>query len=171
MLDKARRRPNLVDELCGKQPFIRKLAELPGPITNIVASREERPAEHVCRNAHLIRIDVKYVRLEIGVIGFKSSHRHLLCKKLWMDELVLAVPAHHKWAQRKTVALADALKEKVRAADDFELAEESHFSVVCFRYLPGGDGEPEMAIGDHEIRVIAQPAGWDRGMLAASVSF
>ena len=49
-------------------------------------------------------------QLEIGVIGSKSSHKNILCQKLWKDELVLAVPVQHPWARRKTVSLKE-LKE------------------------------------------------------------
>jgi DNA-binding transcriptional LysR family regulator len=45
--------------------------------------------------------------IEIGVIGSKSLHANLLCQKLWQDELVLAVPAEHPWARRKTVSLPE----------------------------------------------------------------
>jgi DNA-binding transcriptional LysR family regulator len=41
--------------------------------------------------------------LELGVIGSKSQQANLLCQQLWKDELVLAVPAEHPWAQRKSV--------------------------------------------------------------------
>jgi DNA-binding transcriptional LysR family regulator len=46
-------------------------------------------------------------KLEIGVIGSKSPHANLLCQKLWEDELVLAVPARHPWARRKTISLRE----------------------------------------------------------------
>jgi DNA-binding transcriptional LysR family regulator len=46
-------------------------------------------------------------KLEIGVIGKKSLHPNLLCQKLWEDDLVLAVPARHPWARRKSVSLQE----------------------------------------------------------------
>jgi DNA-binding transcriptional LysR family regulator len=46
-------------------------------------------------------------KLEIGVIGSKSSHANLLCQKLWEDELVLAVPVGHPWARRKSVSVQE----------------------------------------------------------------
>lgn len=49
-------------------------------------------------------------KLEIGVVGSKSTHENILCQKLWKDELVLAVPVQHPWARRKTVSLKE-LKE------------------------------------------------------------
>ena len=50
-------------------------------------------------------------KLEIGVIGSKSESSALLCQKLWQDELVLAVPAEHPWAKRKSIPLKALLKE------------------------------------------------------------
>ena len=46
-------------------------------------------------------------KLELGVIGSKSLHASLICQQLWKDELVLAVPARHPWARRKTVSLPE----------------------------------------------------------------
>ena len=46
-------------------------------------------------------------RFEIGMIGFRSSARSLLAQELWKDELVLAVPASHPWAARKTVSIQE----------------------------------------------------------------
>ena len=46
-------------------------------------------------------------KLEIGIVGSVSSHANLLCKQLWEDELVLAVPAGHPWARRTAVSLQE----------------------------------------------------------------
>ena len=45
--------------------------------------------------------------LEIGIIGSKSLNTNLLCRQLWHDELVLAVPVEHPWARRKTISLPE----------------------------------------------------------------
>ena len=49
--------------------------------------------------------------LELGVIGSKGSHKNLIYHGLWKDELVLAVPAKHRWANKKMVSLADLLDD------------------------------------------------------------
>ena len=49
--------------------------------------------------------------LELGVIGSKGSHKNLIYQELWEDELVLAIPAKHRWARKKLVSLADLLDE------------------------------------------------------------
>ncbi len=49
--------------------------------------------------------------LELGVIGSKSSHACFMSCELWEDELVLAVSAEHKWADRKEVSLKNLFKE------------------------------------------------------------
>ena len=46
-------------------------------------------------------------RLELGVIGSKSTHPNILSQQLWEDELVLAVPADHPFARRKSVSLKE----------------------------------------------------------------
>ena len=46
-------------------------------------------------------------KLEIGVIGSKSLQPNLLCRELWEDDLVLAVPVGHPWARRKAVSLQE----------------------------------------------------------------
>ncbi len=49
--------------------------------------------------------------LELGIVGSKSSDRKLLYQELWKDELVLAVPAEHRWAGKSEVSLQDISKE------------------------------------------------------------
>lgn len=49
--------------------------------------------------------------LELGVIGSKSTHKTLLCQELWKDELVLAVPAQHRWAGKREVSITALFEE------------------------------------------------------------
>ncbi len=49
--------------------------------------------------------------LELGVIGSKSTQKGLLSRPLWNDELVLAVPAGHRWAARRTVLFEELHEE------------------------------------------------------------
>ncbi|MBW1956982.1 MAG: LysR family transcriptional regulator [Deltaproteobacteria bacterium] len=48
---------------------------------------------------------------ELGVVGSKSTNDNLICRELWKDELVLAVPFDHKWADKKQVTFDDLSKE------------------------------------------------------------
>ncbi len=50
-------------------------------------------------------------KLEVGVIGFKSAEMNLQCRKLWEDELVLAVPPTHAWAERTHVSPDELLQQ------------------------------------------------------------
>jgi len=50
-------------------------------------------------------------RVEVGVVGARPPLRTLEARALMSDELVIAVPAGHPWAGRKTVALADVRSE------------------------------------------------------------
>ena len=49
--------------------------------------------------------------LELGVVGSKSNHNTLLYQELWKDELVLAIPAQHRWAGKKEVSIAAIYEE------------------------------------------------------------
>jgi len=49
-------------------------------------------------------------KLELGVIGSESTQVNLLCRKLWEDELVLAVPSKHPWAHRKHISTDELLQ-------------------------------------------------------------
>ena len=62
-------------------------------------------------DSHEIETQVLEGNFELGVIGSKSSHPNLISHELWGDELVLAVPASHPWAGRKTVSLQELFGE------------------------------------------------------------
>jgi DNA-binding transcriptional LysR family regulator len=49
--------------------------------------------------------------LELGVIGSKSSHNNIRNYDLWEDTLVLAIPANHKWANKKAIPLKELFEE------------------------------------------------------------
>lgn len=49
--------------------------------------------------------------LELGVIGSRSSHKNLIHYKLWEDELVLALPAKHRWAKKKEISVEELSEE------------------------------------------------------------
>lgn len=50
-------------------------------------------------------------KLEMGVVGSKSPHPDLVHHKLWTDELVVAVPARHRWAKRKWIPFRELSEE------------------------------------------------------------
>ncbi len=49
--------------------------------------------------------------LELGVIGSKTTKKNLLCHELWADELVVAIPSGHPWAERESISLEALLEE------------------------------------------------------------
>jgi len=49
--------------------------------------------------------------VELGIVGSKSPDRNLIHLDLWKDELVLAVPIHHKWAGKRAVTLREIARE------------------------------------------------------------
>lgn len=58
-----------------------------------------------------IRQRVLEGELELGIIGAQSTQKGLLSQPLWNDELVVVVPAGHRWAARRTITLEDLLDE------------------------------------------------------------
>lgn len=48
---------------------------------------------------------------EIGFIGKKPASAKLAAEPLWRDRMVLAVPAEHPWAKRRTVRIREIEKE------------------------------------------------------------
>jgi DNA-binding transcriptional LysR family regulator len=56
--------------------------------------------------------DVLDGKVELGYVGAKGDDPRLGFKKLWDDEMVLAVPKGHPWSQRKFIELAELPSEK-----------------------------------------------------------
>ena len=50
-------------------------------------------------------------RLELGVVGSKGPNKHFIYQELWQDVLVLAVPAKHRWAKKKSISITDLFEE------------------------------------------------------------
>ena len=48
---------------------------------------------------------------ELGVIGRKSSKKHLASHELWKDELVVALPSAHRWAGKKEILVHEVVQE------------------------------------------------------------
>jgi DNA-binding transcriptional LysR family regulator len=48
---------------------------------------------------------------EIGFIGKKTLNKRLNVEPLWKDEIVLAVPVHHRWRKKDYVTLDEVSKE------------------------------------------------------------
>lgn len=49
--------------------------------------------------------------LELGVIGSRSSKKNIIHDELWHDELVLALPAEHRWADKNEISVEELSKE------------------------------------------------------------
>lgn len=50
-------------------------------------------------------------KLELGITGSKNPHKSLLHNDLWQDELVLAVPATHRFAEKEEISLTEIANE------------------------------------------------------------
>ena len=55
--------------------------------------------------------DVFEGKVELGFVGFKGADDRLCFKKIWDDEMVLAVPKGHPWSRRPFVEVADLRAE------------------------------------------------------------
>jgi DNA-binding transcriptional LysR family regulator len=49
--------------------------------------------------------------VEIGFVGFRSQNGRLAFRKIWKDEMVLAVPKNHPWGRLKSIGLGELRKE------------------------------------------------------------
>ena len=67
---------------------------------------EVKPILRIRDSAGIVE-DVLDGKVELGFIGTKVSDPKLEVKKLWHDEMVLAVPKKHPWVSRKFVRLED----------------------------------------------------------------
>jgi len=63
------------------------------------------------RDSGVIQEKVLSGELEIGLIGFQTADRNLICRPLWRDELVLAVPAAHRLAKRSRIEVDELSQE------------------------------------------------------------
>jgi len=48
---------------------------------------------------------------DLGIVGSKGLHENLTYHALWNDELVLAVPRHHRWARKKQIDIKELSEE------------------------------------------------------------
>jgi DNA-binding transcriptional LysR family regulator len=49
--------------------------------------------------------------VEIGFVGFRSQNGRLAFRKIWKDEMVLAVPKNHPWGRLKSIGVGELRKE------------------------------------------------------------
>lgn len=50
--------------------------------------------------------------LEMGFVGARFPHEHIVFKKTWTDQIVLAIHPQHKWANRKKSISPDELSKE-----------------------------------------------------------
>lgn len=50
-------------------------------------------------------------RFELGVAGYRSKDTRLVHEALWEDELVLAIPANHRWVGRESLSFEEIMEE------------------------------------------------------------
>ena len=84
---------------------------LPGLIGQFKAKYPDISISLLIASSRRVSEWVEEGRVEIGVAGAEPESRALRSRALMADEMVLAVPADHAWATRKSVALEDVRRE------------------------------------------------------------
>jgi DNA-binding transcriptional LysR family regulator len=77
--------------------------------------------------------------IELGVIGSMSTHSAIINIDLWEDELVVAIPAWHRWNQREEIALDELYEES------FILREIGSGTLQIMERYISGSSEKDMA--------------------------
>jgi DNA-binding transcriptional LysR family regulator len=70
-----------------------------------------RPVLRIGDSAGIVN-DLLDGKVEFGVVGTKGDDARLCFEKLWVDEMVLAVPKGHPWSQQPFVRVVDLRSEK-----------------------------------------------------------
>ncbi|MDE0028743.1 MAG: selenium metabolism-associated LysR family transcriptional regulator [Deltaproteobacteria bacterium] len=84
---------------------------LPGVLGSFVARFPDvRPVLRIGDSAAIVAAILDGT-LELGFTGFRTRDERLRYRKTWQDEMIVAVPANHRWAGLKQVALQDLGKE------------------------------------------------------------
>jgi DNA-binding transcriptional LysR family regulator len=78
---------------------------------------EVKPILRIRDSAGIVE-DVLDGKVELGFVGSKGADPRLAFKKLWDDEMVLAVPKGHPWSRKKFVQLADLRSESFISRED-----------------------------------------------------
>lgn len=84
---------------------------LPGLIGQFKAKYPDISISLLVGSSRQVSEWVEEGRVEAGVVGARPSSRALVARELMSDEIVVAVPAEHPWAGRKSVAVADVRTE------------------------------------------------------------
>ncbi|MCA8976181.1 MAG: LysR family transcriptional regulator [Planctomycetes bacterium] len=69
-----------------------------------------RVSVHIA-DSEAIRARVVAGDLELGVVGSHGTEPHLQHEALWRDELVIAVPAGHRWQRHRAIRVAELVDE------------------------------------------------------------
>jgi DNA-binding transcriptional LysR family regulator len=70
-----------------------------------------RPILRIGDSARVIE-DLLDGKVELGIVGAKTSEARLRFEELWDDEMVLVVPKDHPWSRRSFVRIDDLKREK-----------------------------------------------------------
>ena len=78
--------------------------------TITVSFKQEYPGVVPClhvENSQWVLNEILAFRLDIGIVGIKPHHQDLIVSPFLEEELAVIVPVTHRWATRKSIALAE----------------------------------------------------------------
>lgn len=117
---------------------------LPGVLGSFVAQFPDvRPVLRIGDSAAIVSAILDGT-LELGFTGFRTRDERLRYRKTWQDEMIVAVPANHRWAGLKQVALQDLGKERFIAREGGSGTLRSFLQSVAKR---GHDPERLLNVG------------------------
>ena len=84
---------------------------LPGILNDFQKKHPSISVELFVADTREIGDRVQRGQLELGVVGSKGPNKNFIYQELWQDVLVLAVPAKHRWAKKKSISITDLFEE------------------------------------------------------------
>ena len=127
---------------------------------------EVKPILRIRDSAGIVE-DVLDGKVELGFVGYKGKDSRLCFKKIWTDEMILAVPKNHPWTKRKFVQVKELRSEK------FISRERGSGTLDSFRHLlaKGRKSSNEllnvsMQLGSTEAVKVALLAGFGISILS-----
>ncbi|KKM09738.1 transcriptional regulator [Clostridiales bacterium PH28_bin88] len=99
-------------------------------------------------NTEIIYQDVLEKHVDIGLIeGPVAQHKELVVENFWEDELVVVVPYHHLWGNRKYVSVADLCSEKMIVREQGSGTRKVMELALAERGINPGDLNVTMELG------------------------
>lgn len=133
---------------------------LPPMVSTFIREYPEVRIRLINGDTAMIIDDVLEGRVELGVVGAKSQHRHIFQQPLFEDEMAVIVASGHPWSGRSSVTLAELAQEP------YITREPGSGTLLTIRALLA-----KQALQLHDFNIIAEMGGTAavvNGVLAGS---